>query len=133
MKAILHALAEEHRYHIVELLSAGPKSVSEITDMLGYDQPKVSKHLRILSDTGLVESRPMGNKRIYRLRSHAFKELHEWAESYRRLTDDSFDRMEELMNNLQGEEMTEKSNMQPNVRNTSIKSLDTNSNSNKRR
>ncbi|WP_374703391.1 ArsR/SmtB family transcription factor [Bacillus sp. V3-13] len=124
MQTILHALAEEHRYQIVELLSAGPQSVGEITDKLGYDQPKVSKHLRILSDTGLVESRPMGNKRIYRLRPDSFRELEAWAESYRRLTDESFDRMEELMNNLQGKELSEKANLLPKNRVSSSKPIE---------
>lgn len=78
--------------------------MGEITDRLGLIQPKVSKHLRILSDTGLVEARVKGNRRVYKLRSDPFRELESWIESYRRIIDESFVRMDDCLQELKEEE-----------------------------
>ena len=75
MNTTLQVIAEPHRFKIVELLCSGPRSVGEITESLGLDQPKVSKHLRILSDTGIVEAQPVANRRVYKLRPEPFREL----------------------------------------------------------
>lgn len=104
MKSTLYALAEPNRFQIVELLRKGPLTVGEITDRLGLIQPKVSKHLRILSDTGLVEVRVKGNRRVYKLRPDPFRELESWIESYRLIIDESFDRMDDYLQALKEEE-----------------------------
>ncbi|MFK7696765.1 ArsR/SmtB family transcription factor [Paenibacillus sp. HJGM_3] len=104
MKSTLYALAEPNRFQIVELLRKGPLTVGEITDRLGLIQPKVSKHLRILSDTGLVEVRVKGNRRVYKLRPDPFRELESWIESYRLIIDESFDRMDDYLQAIKEEE-----------------------------
>src|SRR5207302_212175 len=68
MQEILSALAEPNRRQIVELLRRKPRAVGEIADRLGLRQPQVSKHLRVLSEAGLVQVRPLAQQRIYRLR-----------------------------------------------------------------
>ena len=57
MMTTLRALAEPHRFHIVELLRDGPRPVGDVVNHLGLRQPQVSKHLRVLSDAGLVDVR----------------------------------------------------------------------------
>ena len=93
----LTALAEPHRLEIVELLRDGPRPVGEIVDQLGLHQPQVSKHLRVLSDAGLVEVRVAAQRRIYKLRPQPLHDLDMWLESYRRLWDDRFDRLDDLL------------------------------------
>lgn len=95
------ALAEPNRLHIVELLRDGPLTVGEIADRLGIRQPQASKHLRILHDAGLVEVQPITNRRIYKLRPEPFKELDAWLDSYRRVWDERFDRLEDYLQDLQ--------------------------------
>ncbi|WNQ11092.1 metalloregulator ArsR/SmtB family transcription factor [Paenibacillus aurantius] len=97
----LSALAEPNRLHIVELLRDGPLTVGEITDKLGLQQPQVSKHLRVLSDSGLVGVQPSANRRIYRLQPQPFSELNSWLESYRRLWEDRFDQLDDYLRELQ--------------------------------
>ena len=74
MNSTIIALAEPNRLQIVELLRDGPLSVGEIAEKLGLKQPQVSKHLRVLSEAGLVEVQPIANKRIYKLRPQPLKE-----------------------------------------------------------
>jgi DNA-binding transcriptional ArsR family regulator len=61
------ALGDPQRRAIVELLSAGERSVREIADALPISRPAVSRHLRLLKSAGLVVEEPQGTRRIYRL------------------------------------------------------------------
>jgi DNA-binding transcriptional ArsR family regulator len=79
--------------------------VGEIANRLGLQQPQVSKHLRVLSDAGFVEVHPIANRRIYKLRPQPFKELDAWLESYRRVWDDRFDRLDDYLHKLQRKEV----------------------------
>ena len=80
MNATLIALAEPNRLRIVELLRERPRPVGEIAKRLRLRQPQVSKHLRVLSDAGLVDVRPVAQQRIYELRSAPFDELDKWLD-----------------------------------------------------
>ncbi|KRE32866.1 TrmB family transcriptional regulator [Paenibacillus sp. Soil724D2] len=96
------ALSEPNRLYIVELLRGGPLTVGEIAERLSLQQPQVSKHLRVLSDAGFVEVQPSANRRIYKLRAQPFIEMNTWLESYRRMWEERFDRLDEYLNELQG-------------------------------
>lgn len=99
--SILSALAEPNRLHIVEYLRERPHTVGEIAEELQIRQPQVSKHLRVLSEAGLVEAQPDANRRIYRLRAQPFRELNDWLGSYRQLWEDRFDRLDDYLTKLQ--------------------------------
>jgi DNA-binding transcriptional ArsR family regulator len=92
MIAILKALGEANRFQIVELLLGGPRPVGDMALQLGLRQPQVSKHLRVLSDAGLVGVRVDAQRRIYALQPEALKELGAWVEKYRRLRKENFQR-----------------------------------------
>ncbi|BBZ02129.1 transcriptional regulator [Mycolicibacterium chitae] len=79
------ALAEPSRLRIVELLRTGPLSVGEIAEALDIRQPQVSKHLRVLDDSGLVSGAAQARRRIYRLEPEPFEEIARWAGSFERL------------------------------------------------
>ena len=61
------ALGDPHRRAIVELLRGGERSVREIADELPISRPSVSRHLRLLTEAGLVIAEPRGTRRLYRL------------------------------------------------------------------
>ena len=104
MNATLTALAEPNRLQIVDLLLAGPRPVGDIVDELHLRQPQVSKHLRVLSDAGLVEVRPVAQQRIYSLNPQAFRELDDWLESFRRLWEERLDRFDAVLQELKDKE-----------------------------
>jgi len=97
MQATLSALAEPNRLQIVQLLRRKPLAVGAIVDQLGLRQPQVSKHLRVLSDAGLVEVRPVAQQRIYALRSEPLKELDVWLEQFRQAWDERFERFDDVL------------------------------------
>lgn len=104
METLWSALTEPHRLRIVELLRDGPLTVGEITERLGLQQPQVSKHLKVLSEAALVEVQPQANRRIYKLRREPFQELETWLQSFRRLWEERFDRLDDYLLELQAAE-----------------------------
>ena len=85
-------LADPTRRRIVEALRIGERQVGEIVDQAGIHQSGVSRHLRILHESGFVSVRPDGQRRLYALRPEPFRELEEWLAGYRRLWEARLDR-----------------------------------------
>jgi DNA-binding transcriptional ArsR family regulator len=79
---VFNALAEAHRREILDTLMAGEKAVGAIVHELSMSQPQVSKHLRVLSEVGLVRCRADGRRRLYRLEPARLRPLHEWLAKY---------------------------------------------------
>lgn len=101
---VMSALAEPTRMQIVELLRECPLTVGEIAERLQLRQPQASKHLRVLSEAGIVEAEVDANRRIYRLRPDPFRELDKWLESYRVFWEQRFDRLDDYLQKLQGKD-----------------------------
>lgn len=95
------ALAEPNRLQIVELLIEQPLTVGEIAARLELRQPQASKHLRVLSDAGLVTVEAVANRRICSLRAEPFQDMDEWLGTYRQLWENRFDRLEGYLQQLQ--------------------------------
>jgi DNA-binding transcriptional ArsR family regulator len=100
MLETFRALAEPNRLQIVELLLNGPRPVGDMVDRLGLRQPQVSKHLRVLSDAGLVDVRVDAQRRIYALRPAPLQELEGWIERYRRIWEGNFQRLDALLDQM---------------------------------
>lgn len=94
------ALGEPSRLRIVELLRSGPLSVGQIVERLGIRQPQVSKHLRVLGESGLVTAEARHRYRIYRLRSEQFEIVAEWVNSFEKLWDARLDSLGDLLQTL---------------------------------
>jgi len=101
--SIFVALAEPNRLHIVELLRDGPLTVGEIANRTGLRQPQTSKHLRVLSEAGIVEAHADANRRFYKLRPEPFLEMEVWLDACRRVWDERFDRLDRYLKELQNE------------------------------
>jgi DNA-binding transcriptional ArsR family regulator len=82
LDATLAALADGTRRGVVDLLRKRPRRASDLADALGASKPAMSRHLRVLRDSGLVEtsSQDDGRERIYALRPAPFAELRAWIE-----------------------------------------------------
>jgi DNA-binding transcriptional ArsR family regulator len=85
----------------LDALIAGQKPVGAIVNNLPMSQPQVSKHLRVLSEVGLVRCRGEGRRRLYRPEPARLRPLHEWLARYERARDDRLDRMDDYLKELQ--------------------------------
>ena len=94
------ALGEPSRLRIVELLRGGPRSVGDIVEALGIRQPQVSKHLRVLDESGIVAARPLARRRIYHLEAEPFDAIGHWVDSFERVWETRLDSLGELLDSL---------------------------------
>jgi len=85
MDATLHALSDPSRRAVLEALSAGPATASELAALLPIARPGTSRHLRVLRDAGLVEVRQEAQYRIYSLSPEPLAEVDQWLGQYRSL------------------------------------------------
>ncbi len=85
-------LADPTRRRIVAALRNGERQVSDIVREAGIHQSGVSRHLRILHESGFVSVRPDAQRRLYALRPEPFRELEAWLREYRQLWEARLDR-----------------------------------------
>jgi DNA-binding transcriptional ArsR family regulator len=98
---VFNAIAEAHRREILDALITGEKAVGAIVNDLSLSQPQVSKHLRVLSEVGLVRSRPEGRRRLYRLDPERLQPMQEWLAKYEHAWNERLDRMDDYLQELQ--------------------------------
>jgi DNA-binding transcriptional ArsR family regulator len=101
---VFNAVADKHRREILDALMAGEQPVGAIVSGLSMSQPQVSKHLRVLSEVGLVSSRADGRRRLYRLEPAPLQPMHAWLAKYEQAWNERLDRMEDYLRNLQRKE-----------------------------
>ena len=104
MMTIYEALAEPMRRRILDLLRERPRLVGELAELLAISQPGVSKHLRVLREVELVHVRQDAQRRWYELNAAPLAEIDTWLASYRHLREASFDRLGNLLAELQEKE-----------------------------
>ena len=104
MITIFDAIADPTRRQILDLLRVRPHSVNELVEVLGISQPGVSKQLRVLRDVGLVQVRQDAQKHWYELRPEPLAEIYNWVLNYRKLLEERYERLDELLKKMQDEE-----------------------------
>jgi DNA-binding transcriptional ArsR family regulator len=90
-----NAVAEPRRRAILSFLALRERPVGDIVSTLGFEQPSVSKHLRVLKDVGLVTVRRDGRNMLYRTEAEALRPLHEWTETFERFWRHQLSRIKE--------------------------------------
>jgi DNA-binding transcriptional ArsR family regulator len=98
---VFNAIAEERRRDVLDALNAGEMAVGAIVNDLSMSQPQVSKHLRVLSEVGLVRCRAEGRRRLYSLEPARLRPLHDWLAKYEQAWNDRLDRVEDYLTELQ--------------------------------
>ena len=96
------ALADPTRRAILARLSAGEASVTELAEPFAMSLPAVSKHLKVLERAGLIARGRERQWRPARLEAGPLKEADEWIERYRQFWEESYDRLDEYLEELQG-------------------------------
>jgi DNA-binding transcriptional ArsR family regulator len=101
-------LGDPIRRRILELLADGERSAGEITsivqDEFGISQPGVSQHLRVLRESGFTSVHPVGTRRLYAVDPVPLKEVDVWLEQFRRLWEESFERLDEVLLKMKAKE-----------------------------
>jgi DNA-binding transcriptional ArsR family regulator len=98
------ALADPTRRAILARLASGEASVTELAEPFDMSLPGFSKHLKVLQRAGLIEQGRQAQWRPCRLQAEPLKDLAEWVERYRRFWDESFEQLDEYLDQLQQQE-----------------------------
>ena len=106
LSATFAALADPTRRAILARLTEGAATVKELSAPFAMSGPAVSKHLRVLERAGLITRGRKAQWRPCALEATPLKEVAEWAESYRRFWDESYERLDEYLQRLQAKEDT---------------------------
>ena len=98
------ALADPTRRAILARLAEGEASVKDLSEPFEMTQPAISKHLRVLERAGLIEQGRQAQWRPRRLRAGPLKDIAVWVDQYRRHWEESFDRLDAYLRELQDKE-----------------------------
>ncbi|MGC3991970.1 MAG: metalloregulator ArsR/SmtB family transcription factor [Chthoniobacteraceae bacterium] len=98
------ALADPTRRAILTRLSSGELSVTELAQPFAMSLPAISKHLKVLERSGLIERSKAAQWRPCKLNAEPLKNAVDWLEHYRKFWEDSFDRLEVYLKELQAKE-----------------------------
>ena len=101
LDATFAALADPTRRAILARLSTGDAAVNELAEPFAITQPAISKHLKVLERAGLVSRHRDAQRRPCRLEATALREATEWLDGYRRFWAESYERLDELLVDLQ--------------------------------
>lgn len=103
LSATFAALADPTRRAILARLAAGETSVTQLAEPFQMSLPAVSKHLKVLERAGLIARGRAAQWRPCRLQPEPLKSVADWLENYRRFWEESFDRLDALLAEMQAE------------------------------
>jgi DNA-binding transcriptional ArsR family regulator len=101
LSTTLAALADPTRRAILARLSLGEASVKELAEPFAMSGPAVSKHLKVLERAGLIARSRAAQWRPCRLQAQPLKDVADWLEHYRRFWEESFERLDDYLRQLQ--------------------------------
>lgn len=100
LDATFAALADPTRRAILSRLSSGDATVNDLAKPFKMSQPAISKHLKVLERAGLITHTQVAESRPRRIVGAPLKEATDWLENYRKFWDESFERLDELLEEM---------------------------------
>src|SRR5215472_11232668 len=99
---VFHALAHPARRAMLRRLAEGERNLTDLAAPLRMSFPAASKHVRVLERARLVRRRVVGRVHLCRIEAGPLANANEWLEGYRRFWEGSFERLDELLDEMQG-------------------------------
>jgi DNA-binding transcriptional ArsR family regulator len=106
LDATFAALADPTRRAILARLATGEASVRELAEPFAMSQPAISKHLKVLERAGLISHGRDAQRRPRKLEAKPLAEANKWIERYRLFWEQSYGRLDDLLEELQAEQAT---------------------------
>ena len=119
LSATFSALADPTRRAILARLALGEFSVNELARPFKISQPAITKHLKVLQRVGLITRSRRAQWRPCRLKAKPLQDVADWVEKYRHFWDESFDRLDDYLADLQKEQKRTAAS-QPQSKNSSV-------------
>ena len=103
---VFQAIADPTRRAILDKLAQQPLTLNGVAEQFAISRPAISKHIKILTECELVEIKQNGRERICTARLDKLHEVSDWVEQYRQNWEERFDRLDDLLQELQNKEKT---------------------------
>ena len=100
LDATFAALADPTRRAILKRLASGQASVNQLAEPFAMTQPAISKHLKVLERAGLISRGRDAQRRPCRLEAKRLAQANEWLENYRKFWEGSFERLDDLLDEM---------------------------------
>jgi len=95
---VVQAIADPNRRKIIELLASHPLNLNTVSENFSISRPAISKHIRILTECGLVDIKQTGRERYCYVNLKQLKEVADWTEKYRSFWNQKLDALEVFLN-----------------------------------
>ena len=104
LDSVFHALADPTRRAVIQQLGREPAAVSSLAEPFNMALPSFMKHIRVLEDSGLIESRKVGRVRMCSLKPESLSTAERWFAEQRSIWDSRFQQLDTLLSTLKGKE-----------------------------
>lgn len=98
---VFQAIADPTRREIIQLLAKEPMNLNAVADRFAVSRPAISKHIKVLTECGLIQIRRQGRERFCEARTEKLKEVAQWVGQYQALWDEKIDQLENYLATLQ--------------------------------
>lgn len=101
---VFQALADPTRREILCMIASEPLNLNAIAQEFDMSRPAVSQHIKILNESGLVRMRKEGRQRYCHIQPQKIKEVDQWIEPFRKLWEDRFQQLDQVLTNLKDQD-----------------------------
>jgi DNA-binding transcriptional ArsR family regulator len=98
---VFQAIADPTRREIINMIAHHSLNLNAVADNFNVSRPAISKHIKILTECGLIEIKQQGRERFCEAKLEKLSEVSDWVEEYRKFWTAKFDLLEEYLNTLQ--------------------------------
>lgn len=107
---VFQAIADPNRREILGLLASQTLTLNGVAEKFKISRPAVSKHIKILSECGLVNIKQEGRERYCEVRLEKLNEVSSWVEQYRKFWEEKLDALDDYLTSLQEKEKLDRQN-----------------------
>jgi DNA-binding transcriptional ArsR family regulator len=97
---VFQAIADPTRRDIIGLIAKNPMTPNSVSDSFDLSRQAISRHIKILTECGLLTLNIQGREYYYSIQPKKLKEVNEWLEPFRNMWEDKFNRLDNVINNL---------------------------------
>jgi DNA-binding transcriptional ArsR family regulator len=97
---VFQAIADPTRRDIIGLIAKKPMTPNNVSDSFDLSRQAISRHIKILTECGLLTLNIQGREYYYSIQPEKLKEVNEWLEPFRNMWEDKFNRLDNVINNL---------------------------------
>ncbi len=101
---VFQAIADPNRRAIISLLAGKKMTPSDLADNFAISRPAISKHIKILTECGLINIEQLGRERFCEVKLEKLNEVSDWVEQYRKFWEEKLDALEIYLQELQAKE-----------------------------